>query len=99
MSPGTCQQHDKSKAEEAPRAQNLRRYHILQPTPPFIALRMSASLNVAPYASLSPHPSPSSGTCNESVTKFLSEIGSAFILSPMAREKHTRVVTVNWENL
>lgn len=95
MSPVTCQQHDKSKAEEAPRAQNLRRYHILRPTPPFIALRMSASLNVAPYASLA-SPSPSSGTCNESVTKFLSEIGSAFILSPMAREKHTRVT---WENL
>lgn len=51
MPPGTCQQRGKSKAEEAPRAQNLRRYHILRPTPPFIALRMSTSLNFAPYAS------------------------------------------------
>lgn len=88
MSPGTCQQHDKRKAEEAPRAQNLRRYHILRPTPPFIALRMSSSLNFAPYASLLPHPSPSSGTCNESIPKILFEIGSAFSVTYGKRETY-----------
>lgn len=87
MSPGTRQQHAKRKAEEAPRAQDVRRYHILRPTPPFIALRMSSS-NFAPYASLSLHPSPSSGTCNESITKFLFESGSAFSVPYGKRETY-----------
>lgn len=54
------------------------------------ARRVSAPLRFVPCASLLPHPSHSPGACKESVTKFLSEIGSAFSVT-CAKEKHARL--------